>query len=155
MAMTPAMFACETTTSLETGTSESTSRKPPTPSPTFSIRAHPARIVCPQDPLTATTISTTPAAAPSAVTSALACECLPEGSFWEYSVDPLYTSSTAGDPDLYCLGAPALIDGGDDLVFYDLNGDLVSYDLNGDVPGDFNGSGPDIGSREDGPGDCN
>lgn len=76
----------------------------------------------------------------------LACACLPTGSFWEYSVDPLYTSTTAGDPDLYCLGAPALIDGGDDLL---------AYDLNGDAAGDFNGSSPDIGSREDGPGDCN
>ena len=75
----------------------------------------------------------------------LACGCLPSGAFWEYSVDPLYTSTTAGDRDLYCLGAPSLIDGGDDLV---------SYDLNGDAPGDFNGSSPDIGSREDGPGDC-
>ena len=77
----------------------------------------------------------------------LACACLPAGSFWEYSVDPLYTSTTAGDPDVYCLGAPStLIDGGDDLL---------SYDLNGDAPGDFNGSAPDIGGREDGPGDCN
>jgi len=76
----------------------------------------------------------------------LACGCLPTLSFWEYNVDPLYTSTTAGDPNLYCLGAPTLIDGGDDLV---------SYDLNGDAPGDFNGSSPDIGSREDGPGDCN
>ncbi|MGB7477841.1 MAG: right-handed parallel beta-helix repeat-containing protein, partial [Polyangiales bacterium] len=77
----------------------------------------------------------------------LACACLPSASFWEYSVNPLYTSVTAGDPDLYCLVAPStLIDGGDDLV---------SYDLNGDAPGDFNGSSPDIGSREDGPGDCN
>jgi hypothetical protein len=77
----------------------------------------------------------------------LACACLPAGSFWEYSVDPLYTSTTAGDQDLYCLGASStLIDGGDDLL---------SYDLNGDAAGDFNGSSPDIGSREDGPGDCN
>jgi len=76
----------------------------------------------------------------------LACGCLPPGSFWEYSVDPLYTSTAAGDPDLYCLGASTLIDGGDDLI---------SYDLNGDAPGDFNGSSPDVGSREDGPGDCN
>jgi hypothetical protein len=76
----------------------------------------------------------------------VACGCLPAGSFWEYSVDPLYTSVTAGDPDLFCLGSSTLIDGGDDLV---------SYDLNGDAPGDFNGSSPDIGSREDGPGDCN
>ncbi len=77
----------------------------------------------------------------------LGCACLPAGSFWEYSVDPLYTSVTAGDPDLYCLGASStLIDGGDDLV---------SYDLNGDAAGDFNGVSPDIGSREDGPGDCN
>ena len=77
----------------------------------------------------------------------LACACLPAGSFWEYSVDPLYTSTTPGDQDLYCLGAAStLIDGGDDLL---------AYDLNGDAAGDFNGSGPDIGSREDGPGDCN
>ena len=77
----------------------------------------------------------------------LACACLPAGSFWEYSVDPLYTSTTPGDQDLYCLGAAStLIDGGDDLL---------SYDLNGDAAGDFNGSSPDIGSREDGPGDCN
>ena len=75
------------------------------------------------------------------------CACLPAGSFWEYSVDPLYTSTTPGDQDLYCLGAAStLIDGGDDLL---------AYDLNGDADGDFNGSGPDIGSREDGPGDCN
>ena len=76
----------------------------------------------------------------------LACACLPAGSFWEYSVDPLYTSITAGDPDSTASARPTLIDGGDDLV---------SYDLNGDAPGDFNGSSPDIGSREDGPGDCN
>jgi len=76
----------------------------------------------------------------------LSCSCLPPGSFWEYSVDPLYTSTTVGDQDLYCLGSSTLIDGGDDLV---------SYDLNGDAPGDFNGTSPDIGSREDGPGDCN
>jgi hypothetical protein len=76
----------------------------------------------------------------------LSCGCLPSGSFWEYSVDPLYTSTTVGDQDLYCLGSSTLIDGGDDLV---------SYDLNGDAPGDFNGTSPDIGSREDGPGDCN
>ncbi len=77
----------------------------------------------------------------------LACACLPPGSFWEYSVDPLYQSTTAGDPHLYCLGVSStLIDGGDDLV---------SYDLNGAAAGDFNGSAPDIGSREDGPGDCN
>ncbi|MBT8465703.1 MAG: right-handed parallel beta-helix repeat-containing protein [Myxococcales bacterium] len=76
----------------------------------------------------------------------LGCGCLPPGSFWGYSVDPLYTSTTADDPDLYCLGAPTLIDGGDDLL---------AYDLNGEAAGDFNGSSPDIGSREDGPGDCN
>ena len=76
----------------------------------------------------------------------LGCACLPAGSFWEYSVDPLYTSTTVGDQELYCLGSSTLIDGGDDLV---------SYDLNGDAPGDFNGTSPDIGSREDGPGDCN
>ncbi len=76
----------------------------------------------------------------------LACGCLPAGSFWEYSVDPLYTSTSVGDQDLYCLGAAStLIDGGDDLL---------AYDLNGDAAGDFNGSSPDIGSREDGPGDC-
>ncbi|NNE18865.1 MAG: right-handed parallel beta-helix repeat-containing protein, partial [Myxococcales bacterium] len=76
----------------------------------------------------------------------LACACLPAGSFWEYSVDPLYTSTSVGDPDLYCLGASStLIDGGDDLL---------AYDLNGDASGDFNGSSPDIGGREDGPGDC-
>jgi len=77
----------------------------------------------------------------------LACACLPAGSFWEYSVDPLYTSTTAGEQDFYCLDpSSALVDGGDDLL---------SYDLNGDAPSDFNGSGPDIGGREDGPGDCN
>jgi hypothetical protein len=76
----------------------------------------------------------------------LACACLPLGSFWEYSVDPLYTSTTASDPDFYCLGASSLIDGGDDLLV---------YDLNGAAPGDFNGSSPDIGGREDGPEDCN
>ena len=52
-----------------------------------------------------------------------------------------------GDRDLYCVDpASSLVDGADDL------GD---YDLNGDAPGSFNGSLPDIGSREDGPGDCN
>ena len=77
----------------------------------------------------------------------LACACLPAGSFWEYSVDPQYSSTTMGDRDLYCVDpASSLVDGADDL------GD---YDLNGDAPGDFNGTGPDIGSREDGPGDCN
>ncbi|MFW2387270.1 MAG: right-handed parallel beta-helix repeat-containing protein [Polyangiales bacterium] len=77
----------------------------------------------------------------------LACACLPTGSFWEYSVDPLYTSTAVGDSNLYCLGSSSvLIDGGSDLL---------DYDVNGDGPGDFNGSAPDIGSREDGPGDCN
>ena len=77
----------------------------------------------------------------------LACACLPAGSFWEYSVDPQYSSTTMGDRDLYCVDpASSLVDGADDL------GD---YDLNGDAPGSFNGSLPDIGSREDGPGDCN
>lgn len=77
----------------------------------------------------------------------LACACLPAGSFWEYSVDPLYTSTAVGDSDLYCLGSSSgLIDGGSDLL---------DYDLNGDAPGDFNGNSPDVGSREDGPGDCN
>ncbi len=76
----------------------------------------------------------------------LDCGCLPAGSFWGYSVDPLYTSTSVDDRDLYCLGAAStLIDGGDDLL---------AYDLNGDAAGDFNGSSPDIGSREDGPGDC-
>jgi len=77
----------------------------------------------------------------------LACACLPPGSFWEYSVDPLYRSTTVGDRDLYCVApSSTLVDGGDDLLVYDLNGAAA---------GDFNGSGPDIGSREDGLGDCN
>ncbi len=76
----------------------------------------------------------------------LACACLPAGSFWEYSVDPQYSSTTVGDQGLYCVDpASILVDGADDL------GD---YDLNGDAPGNFNGSLPDVGSREDGPGDC-
>ncbi len=77
----------------------------------------------------------------------LACGCLPTR---DRSGSTASTRSTRAPrpaiPDLYCLGAPTLIDGGDDLV---------SYDLNGDAPGDFNGSSPDIGSREDGPDDCN
>jgi len=76
----------------------------------------------------------------------LACACLPAGSFWEYSADPLYTSTSSGDQGFYCLDpSSTLVDGGDDL----------SYDLNGDAAGDFNGSSPDVGGREDGPGDCN
>ena len=76
-----------------------------------------------------------------------ACACLPLGLLWEYSVDPLYSSTTVGDENLYCLGAPStLIDGG---------GDLLSYDLNGTAAGNFNGAKPDIGSREDGPSHCN
>lgn len=75
-----------------------------------------------------------------------ACACLPPGSFWQYNDDPLYPSITVGDPNLYCLGASSvLIDGGDDLV---------TYDLNGAAPGNFNQSSPDIGSRENGPGIC-
>jgi hypothetical protein len=75
----------------------------------------------------------------------LVCACLPSGSFWEHSVDPQYTSTSTGDQDLYCPAASTLIDTGHDLV---------SYDQNGDAPGDFNGTAPDIGSRETGPGDC-
>ncbi|MBT8469628.1 MAG: hypothetical protein KJN97_12860, partial [Deltaproteobacteria bacterium] len=74
------------------------------------------------------------------------CACLPLGSFWQYSADPLYSSVTVGDPNLYCLGASSvLIDGG---------ADLSTYDLNGAAPGDFNQSSPDIGGREDGPSFC-
>jgi parallel beta-helix repeat protein len=74
------------------------------------------------------------------------CACLPPGSFWQYNDDPLYSSITVGDPGLYCLGASStLIDGGDDLL---------AYDLNGAAPGNFNESSPDIGSREDGPSNC-
>lgn len=75
-----------------------------------------------------------------------ACACLPPGSFWEYSADPLYSSTTVGDQELYCLGASStLIDAG---------ADLLTYDLNGAAPGNFNGSSPDIGGREDGPSHC-
>ena len=75
----------------------------------------------------------------------LACACLPAGAFWEYSADPLYTSTSSGDQGFYCLDpSSTLVDEGDDL----------SYDLNGDAPGNFNGSSPDVGGREDGPGDC-
>jgi len=74
------------------------------------------------------------------------CACLPPGSFWEYSADPFYPSISVGDPNLYCLGASSvLVDGGDDLL---------TYDLNGAAPGNFNQSSPDIGSRENGPNVC-
>ncbi len=77
----------------------------------------------------------------------LACGCLPAGSFWEYSVDPLYTSVTPGDQAFYCVDpSSSLVDGADDLLVYDLNGDAA---------GDFNGTAPDVGGREDGAGDCN
>lgn len=77
----------------------------------------------------------------------VACACLPGGSFWTYSVDPLYRSTTAGDLDFFCMDPSAsLVDGADDLL---------TYDLNGEAPGNFNGSNPDVGAREDGPGDCN
>ncbi len=69
------------------------------------------------------------------------CSCLPSGSFWELSADPLYSSVTVGDPNLYCLGASSpLIDRGADLA----------YDRNGPAPGNFNASAPDIGSQESG-----
>lgn len=75
-----------------------------------------------------------------------ACGCLPPGSFWQYNADPLYSSVTVGGQGFYCPGASSeLIDGGEDLL---------AYDLNGAEPGNFNQSSPDIGSREDGPSHC-
>jgi parallel beta-helix repeat protein len=78
--------------------------------------------------------------------SCLLCACLPAPSFWDFDLDPSYRSVTPGDPELYCLGrSSGLIDAASEL----------SYDLNGPaVPGNFNGTGPDVGAREDGPGDC-
>jgi parallel beta-helix repeat protein len=74
------------------------------------------------------------------------CGCLPSGLFWEYGVDPFYISITADERAFYCLDpSSSLVDGADDLLVYDLNGDAA---------GDFNGTAPDVGSREDGPGDC-
>lgn len=77
----------------------------------------------------------------------LACGCLPGGSFWEYGVDPVYTSVVPGDQAFYCVdSSSSLVDGADDLLVYDLNGNAA---------GDFNGTAPDVGGREDGVGDCN
>lgn len=78
--------------------------------------------------------------------SCAACACLPSGSFWGFDVDPNYRSVTLGDEELYCLGrSSTLIDAARDL----------SYDRDAAAPAGFNGTGPDIGAREDGPGDCN
>lgn len=77
--------------------------------------------------------------------SCAGCSCLPPGVFWETDLDPGYVSISPGTPQFYCLDpSSSLVDGGSDL----------SYDLNDEAPGNFNGNGPDIGAREDGPGDC-
>ena len=77
------------------------------------------------------------------------CSCVPGGAnganFWEFTVDPQYTTMTPSSPQAYCLAsASALIDAMDNL----------GYDVNGDDGGLFNPTAPDGGGREAGSDSC-